>query len=152
MRIGFTGTQQGMTDHQADAVHFLIGDLTSKRTAEPWGHHGDCIGGDSKFHQICRRRRFLIVRHPPLESAKRAFCDFDIDMPKEKYLTRNRAIVLHVNVLVAAPATKHEVQRSGTWSTIRFARIQGVELRLVLPDGSIEEEEGRWKREPRRSM
>ena len=151
MKIGFTGTQQGMTDAQLDAVHFLIGDLSVKEMDKVWGHHGDCIGADWEFHCICRRRRFLIARHAPLNSTKRAFCDFDLDMPRLEHLMRNRQIVLCTNVLIATPATK-EIIRSGTWSTIRYARKQGVELHIVWPSGSIEKEEGRWKRCPRKSM
>jgi hypothetical protein len=37
--------------------------------------------------------------------------------------------------LLAAPRTKTEEQRSGTWATIRYARKLGRQVCLLWPDG-----------------
>ncbi len=49
-------------------------------------------------------------------------------------LDRNREIVGLANVLIAAPLTDKEEQRSGTWATIRAARHKGIPI-VMLPRG-----------------
>ena len=39
MKVGFTGTQDGMTDEQARAFHRVL------RVYAGVFHHGDCVGG-----------------------------------------------------------------------------------------------------------
>jgi hypothetical protein len=56
--------------------------------------------------------------------------------PNASYMARNDLLVSHADVLLAFPRTLREEQRSGTWSTIRRARIAGVEVRLFPLDGS----------------
>lgn len=46
------------------------------------------------------------------------------------YMIRNDALVAASPVLVAFPKTPHEIQRSGTWSTVRRARTAGLEIQL----------------------
>ena len=105
-------------------------------------HHGDCIGADELAHQIACKLNFHIVVHPPNNSRNRAFCgkcdeesgesDSVWWMPKKPYLSRNRDIVDQSNVLIAMPNDPmREELRSGTWSTIRYARKEGVLIRLV---------------------
>jgi hypothetical protein len=48
-----------------------------------------------------------------------------------KELDRNRAIVAAVDVLVAAPLEDREVQRSGTWATVRSARRKGIPVVML---------------------
>jgi predicted Rossmann fold nucleotide-binding protein DprA/Smf involved in DNA uptake len=59
--------------------------------------------------------------------------------PEKPYLARNRDIVLETIALIAAPAEPLEQIRSGTWSTVRFAKKQGKTVILILPDGTIEQ-------------
>ena len=47
MKIGFTGTQNGMSEKQKKVLFNLI---ESFPYAEY--HHGDCIGADANFHTI----------------------------------------------------------------------------------------------------
>lgn len=53
------------------------------------------------------------------------------------YLQRNKVIVDRCGVLVAAPGEAQEQLRSGTWSTIRYARRVGRPVIMVLPDGTV---------------
>lgn len=129
--LGFTGTQHGMATEQLTRVADLLRELRPARV-----HHGDCIGADTQFHALVRQvlPECRIVIHPPRVEAKRAFCDGDETKAPRAYLTRNRAIVRESQVLLAAPSEREEQLRSGTWSTVRFARQQNRTVHLVLPD------------------
>jgi hypothetical protein len=56
---------------------------------------------------------------------------------KKPYLVRNKDIVIETASLIAAPADPVEQLRSGTWSTVRFARQRGKPVFLILPDGTV---------------
>ena len=126
--VGFTGTRQGMTSAQAEVVATLLkaGVL----------HHGDCVGADAQAHAIARENGLGVVIHPPTSTSLRAFCKGDLSWPLKPYLQRNRDIVDSTQELVATPAGPEE-QRSGTWSTIRYARKRGKPVTVVYPDGVV---------------
>jgi len=39
--------------------------------------------------------------------------------------------------MIATPGEVDEQLRSGTWSTVRFARKQGKPVHVILPDGRV---------------
>jgi hypothetical protein len=98
-------------------------------------HHGDCIGVDE---QACAAIERVwgspIHTHPPINSSKRAYVGGTLYLPKE-YIERNHDIVDAVDVLVVIPAEMHEVRRSGTWATYRYAGKVGTRRLLILPNG-----------------
>lgn len=128
MRVGFTGTQQGMTGGQA--VDF-IDTLTALKPTE--FHHGDCVGADEQAHDLVRMffADVRIVVHPPDVDAKRAFKQGDETLVPLPYLMRNKQIVWATEVLLAAPKGD-EVARSGTWATVREARRQHRPIYFVM--------------------
>lgn len=129
MIIGFTGSQKGMIVEQCDA---LIELLTLLKPSE--AHHGDCIGADAIFHEICLALKIPIVLHPPIDESKRAFCeDAWITHPAKEYLVRNHDIVNTVDLMFAVPNTREEKQRSGTWATYRYATKINKPLYLITP-------------------
>jgi len=78
------------------------------------------------------------VVHPPIDPSRRAFVmPMDELRPEKPYTARNRDIVDETDQLVAAPKGL-EYLRSGSWSTVRYARKQGKPVTLVRPDGLIE--------------
>ena len=131
--VGFTGTQNGMTDVQKAHVR---GWLYSLRATE--FHHGDCIRADAEAHAIATRMGINIVAHPGFDSKggspKRAGCQAWSTLPAKSYRVRNADIVRASNFLIAAPRSL-EVKRSGTWMTIRMARKAGVPLVIIYPNG-----------------
>lgn len=134
MRLGFTGTQRGMTAKQKKAFTNLI---LQKSPAE--FHHGDCIGADEIAHIIFREScNGKIILHPPSKQGKRAFCEADVSLTPLPYLDRNKEIVINSDELIAAPGEFEEQLRSGTWSTVRFARKQGHPIHIILPDGTVQ--------------
>jgi nucleoside 2-deoxyribosyltransferase len=133
--VGFTGTQRGGTEEQEAAFFNYV---VSRRLDVFC--HGDCVGWDAHAHDVIRALHPLcrIESFPPLNPEKRAFKEADITHRREEYLTRNKKIVDKCHVLIAAPGEMHEVIRSGTWSTVRYARKLGKPVVLIYPDGSTE--------------
>lgn len=130
MKIGFTGTQRGMTPAQKTSFEALIQEL---RLTE--FHHGDCIGADQDAHDIVVRRDVWVVLHPPTVIDKRAFCVGNEKRVPKWYLERNHDIVDETDVLIAAPGEDVEQLRSGTWATVRYARKLRRTVYLLYPDG-----------------
>lgn len=139
MRVGFTGTQVGMTAPQ------LLGVIDLMKGVKPTEfHHGDCVGADEQAHLVAQKVGTRIVIHPPEDPQKRAFC---IGATETKdplpYLVRNKAIVQETEVLIATPKGFSEELRSGTWSTVRHARKFGRSIFIVWPDGRVQKESPR---------
>ena len=142
MRVGFTGTQRGINVAQFYQVYQLLAALNlGPKGPITQFRHGDCIGADAEAHNLVRLnfKDVVIVGHPPTNPSKRAFCKVDIEMSSFDYLVRNRMIVNNCDVLVATPGEMTEQLRSGTWSTIRYARKRLLprSIYVVYPDGEI---------------
>mgnify|MGYP001599269124 CR=1 FL=1 len=140
MKIGFTGTQRGMTDIQFNTVKSILISINNEYDKLEF-HHGDCIGSDEQFHRMISSIYNLhIVIHPPTDPRKRAFSeDFDFEntieiRPTLQYLKRNKAIVNECDILIATPSGKEKL-RSGTWSTVRYARAKKKNIVIIFPDG-----------------
>ena len=88
-------------------------------------HFGDCTGWDEQAFNVAALLGILTVSHPPEDEGFRAFCEADVILPSKPYLPRNKDIVNAINFLIAAPDGP-ERQRSGTWSTVRYAKKVGV--------------------------
>ena len=127
MRIGFTGTSQGMTERQKIG----LSDLLSSYVAAIL-HHGDAIGADAEAHDIAIELGFAVVIQPAVETQRAFKTAADIRAAKP-YLVRNKDIVRETALLIAAPAEPVEQLRSGTWSTVRYARRLGRRIRLLRP-------------------
>ena len=163
MKIGFTGTRQGMTEAQkltfgsefkrlqARASERMAIYASGPRcvwkppsdcTIEAF-HHGDCLGADVEASRLVRSlpNSFLrVVAHPCNLEAQCAFSYAHEYRDMKKPLERNRDIVNECDVLFAAPGGMVEERRSGTWATIRYARKQEKPLCIVWPDGTTTQE------------
>jgi hypothetical protein len=130
MILGFTGTQEGMN---ATQKALFVGVLA--RLCPAVFHHGDCVGADAEAHALVRQHapRCRIEIHPPTDESKRAFCDGDKIWPARPYLARNKNIVFFSDELVATPKSRTEELRSGTWSTVRYARKALKRVHMVWP-------------------
>jgi len=137
--IGFTGTRNGMTKKQKESFHNLIDAVSVKEFL-----HGDCVGSDEEAHKmvyelikIAKGQRIRIMGYPPKYNKYRAFCNCDVFLKPKEYLDRNRDIVDNSEILIATSATDKEELRSGTWSTIRYARKKNRLIYIILPNGKI---------------
>ena len=134
LKVGFTGTQEGMTNEQWKTVFSFMERLAKTYNLE--GHHGDCIGADSDFHSICRILGARVETHPPDNPVKRAYCEADASHKEKPYLVRNQDIVNVSGILFGTPRETKEQLRSGTWSTIRKGRKRvDIPVVIVRPDG-----------------
>ena len=135
LHVGFTGTRQGMTQKQRDACDKLLFDLHRERNWHrvSFFHHGDCVGADAIAHDIATAREFSIIIHPPTNQRLVANCKGNKRMEPKPYLERNHDIVDASTILIATPETEEEVLRSGTWATVRYARRQNKEVRILNP-------------------
>lgn len=134
MIVGITGTRRLLTIHQVTWLH----DQMKYAHAS---HHGACMGADSISHTLALRREIPITVHPPVD-LRYADLSTLVNLPgvtvldKKPYLERNRDIANACEVLLALPDGPERV-RSGTWSTIRYARKIGRRGWICFPDGSI---------------
>lgn len=119
MKIGFTGTQIGMSQSQKEQFVLQLYELNPTEF-----HHGDCIGADAEAHDIVREffPDVKIVGHIPKSNGKRAFRKCDEYRDPLPYLERDRKIVDETEFLFGAPKTDDEILRSGTWATIRYSK------------------------------
>lgn len=138
MKIGFTGTQKGMTNRQKLA---LMSYLYNNDIDVDEAHHGGCIGADAEFQELMTviYGPYAIHIHPPENKSKVDDPGNYFRVPGNQiyqprpYLVRNKDIVNSVDIMFAAPGQKKEILRSGTWSTIRYTRKIGKELVVIYP-------------------
>jgi len=127
MIVGFTGSREGMSEHQRTEVRRLLSSLVSVTEF----HHGDCVGSDAQAHDIAVSMAIPVIIHPPVKDTARAYCAGWVLDPLP-YLERDRAIVDVCTVLIATPLGEEAANfRSGTWTTVRYARKAGRQVYVV---------------------
>ena len=119
MKVGFTGTQLGMSQHQKEQFILLLQDMGMTEF-----HHGDCIGADAEAHDIVREffPNVRIIGHLPKYKNKQAFKKCDEYRDPLDYLVRDRNIVNETEFLFGAPKTDEEELRSGSWNHSSFKK------------------------------
>lgn len=137
MKLGFTGTRQGLTGSQRRQLQMYVAELRPDRA-----HHGCAIGADREFHhtvrcwdEYCLAR---IIGHPCDIKGQSSTSDCDELRDEKPPLERNHDIVDECDHLIACPATEAEEWRSGTWATVRYAKKQHKPLTIVYPSGRTE--------------
>src|SRR6266446_5381502 len=135
MKIGFTGTQKGMTDYQKNELRISLTSCKVIALNRAEFHHGDCIGSDVEACQIALGHGFFIVVHPPTNESKRAFVEHDVMLPAKDYIARNHDIIDDTDILYACPDGPEKL-RSGTWATIRYALKRKKKVVIFHPEES----------------
>lgn len=127
--MGFTGSRDGMTNNQISQFYKILLNYVHNKFEF---HHGDCFGADDQAHEMVKSMCFeaMFVIHPPLNPSLRAYRTGYVHEPLP-YLLRNRNIVTNTEFLIAAPKENNEITRSGTWSTIRFARKNNKKVYIL---------------------
>jgi hypothetical protein len=97
-------------------------DLTTARIGFDWGLHvvafpSNLLSAPARHHYA----QWVHKIHPPAPPLK-----------------RNMTMVKLCEFLIGIPNPAQEIQRSGTWATIRYARHENKPHMLILPDGTLE--------------
>lgn len=133
---GFTGTRRKITDIQRTLTRLIVAKIRPEHV-----HHGCCIGGDEMFHEVCEPFGMTRWLHRPLLRTYEAKLVFnpatDMRLERLPYADRNQEIIGCSGVLIATPKEKVEILRSGTWMTIRFARMARRPAYIIFPDGVV---------------
>lgn len=137
-RIGFTGTQAGLTSAQQISLIDLLSGFYM--TGTEWIHLGDCVGADHEAHMIAVMVGLKTFGHPPVIRSKRVFCKYDSEVSPKDYILRNHDIVDMSQHLIGCPQYMHSQLHSGTWSTIRYAVKRCKPITIVYPDGTIKDQ------------
>lgn len=146
MKIGVTGTREGMTGNQCSAFYNILCEIPD---AVESFHHGDCIGADDDAANIVSDLRmedelggWKIVCHPPVDETHRAFNPHSAEIREPKTMfARNRDIVNETDLLIACPQYMDPITKDtkgGTAYTVNFARKCGKPVWIVRPDGTVE--------------
>jgi hypothetical protein len=78
---------------------------------------------------------------PSTIGSTRRVCDLTKLFGEYPPLERNKHIVIAaIDGLIATPKTIAEEVRSGTWTTVRYARTLNRDIHIVLPDGKVRRE------------
>jgi len=138
--LGFTGTRRGMTVAQKQA---FVQALSRFPVPPHEFHHGDCRGADAEAFALLERalgKRCETFAHPSILLSDRAYTNSDNIYSPRPPLERNEIIIRICDILVAAPGEVNELLRSGTWSTVRYARKRARYTILIYPNGETLEE------------
>lgn len=137
-KIGFTGTEEGMTESQKFVfTSFLENEVSNDNVSE--FHFGDCVGADDEAADIADNMSVWLICHPPLNDKYRAWHSSNEWWPAKDYLVRNKDIVDQSDLLIACPKEDNMVVRSGTWATVRYALRCNKPVMVIRPDGKVVE-------------
>lgn len=137
MHLGFTGSSNTITGEQKEALLKELSRLLDKGVHT--FHHGDCVVADQYAHYAAKMLGYVIHIHPPINPYARAFCvGANVMHECKEYLDRNHDIVDSSDLLIAVSESTVEVLRSGTWSTIRYAKKLRKPIKIIFPDGKVE--------------
>ena len=136
MKIGITGTREGMSEYQVREVYDILNRInTNCRThdVKPSFHHGDCLGVDVEAAAIAKSLGYTINGHPPSASNMRGFFQSDFNCEPAGYLQRDRAIVDTCDFLLVVPLQMEWQPKGGTWYTHDYAAKKNKPLVVIFP-------------------
>lgn len=118
MSVGFTGTRAGMTEAQMETLRKYL--VMFRAQYGPEFRHGVARGSDLQAEALA-----IVIGYIP----ERFHAGDDP-------LARNRVIVDGSDIMFATPQQHNEIQRSGTWATIRYTNRIARPGITIWPDGN----------------
>jgi hypothetical protein len=128
-KVGFTGTHKGAQVLQLELAKQKL--MLLKNEGFDEFHHGACIGADEQAAKIAKELGYRVVAHPglakdPANLLFRSEWDGNDEVREAKpFIERDHDIVDETEAMLATPLTYEETARSGTWTTVRYARKKG---------------------------
>lgn len=134
LRVGFTGTRDGMTVAQRKKVGAWLERLIKMYPGAEF-HHGCCTGADHEAHQMALVLGYKIHGYPSTAKTRAEIpeAEFDVLHEPEPPLVRDDKMVDATTFLIAAPKTREKQPFSGTWHTIGYAAKNGKTTITVYP-------------------
>lgn len=139
MSYGITGTREGLSNLQTEWLREqlrLVHEYTIKGRVKPEFHLGDCEGVDTQAYRMIVEEfgtEAILIGHPPKNTRLARGLSYNVMREPLPYIERNHALVDEASQVWAFPHQNHEVQRSGTWATIRYALKRGKDIQVVKP-------------------
>jgi len=137
-KVGFTGTSKGASDFQLKGLEERLKKLKEDGFDE--FHHGLCIGADEQAAKIAKGLGYRVVAHPGFSKKhpesllyRSEFAENDEVLEAKAHIDRDHDIVDSVEYMLATPLQRDEQTRSGTWTTVRYARKQNRPTDVILP-------------------
>jgi hypothetical protein len=133
MKVGITGTREGMTESQFASIKEALKTIISECGAAEF-HHGDCTGVDVEAAFLAKELGYKIICHPPKSSEQQGYFGGDEMREPLGYLQRDRNIVDETDILIVAPLQRTHQSRGGTWYTHDYALKKGKPIMLFIGD------------------
>lgn len=101
--------------------------------------HGACVGADNEADLVAVNLGIYRIIYPATNAEKRVTDTTLKDRgpvlihPAKPPLDRNKDIVRAGDLLIACPKEQKEIIRSGTWTTVRYARRIGRPFIVIDP-------------------
>ena len=131
MKIGITGTREGMSPLQFEMVTKI---LEGKFCEGAEFHHGDCVGVDAEAALLAKDIGYKIISHPgPDNDGLRAFAPADEVNEPQSHFKRNRTIVDICDYLLVVPLQMEPQSRGGTWYTYDYAVKKNKSFFVIYP-------------------
>jgi hypothetical protein len=143
VKVGFTGTQRGMSYFQQILVEKRLALLAPELLI-----HGACVGADYQADKFAAQLAIDRHAYPSNVYTKRVSeqvlrahegSSLLYEPTPLAPLTRNKFIVEKCDFLIACPGEEFERLRSGTWATIRYAKKVGRSGVIFYPSGREEQ-------------
>lgn len=132
MKIGITGTREGMTEYQAIELYKLLLDLKGTEF-----HHGDCNGVDVQAAALAKTLGYKIVCYPPKSTEEQGFFGGDVVHEPAGYMERDRAIVDACDILIVVPKHTEWQPKGGTWYTHDYAQKKNKPYNIIWPKETL---------------
>lgn len=144
LRIGFTGTRNGMTKQQKEVIEDLLLKCQAVSSEQGVAIDGVCVGSDTDFNKLAKEALYHTKGYPghsmknPTDLTFRGDGEYDELEESDTHFARNRRIVNDTNVLFATPYSNNLDGPGGTNFTISYARKRNKPVYVVYPDGETE--------------
>lgn len=128
MKVGVTGTREGMTEKQFEEV---VKFFETHHISEL--HHGDCAGVDAEVAEYATSLGIKTVCHPPISDYLRVFHNSTEFREKYGYLERDQHIVNETELLLVIPKQTTWQPNGGTWYTHDYAVKLESKILVIWP-------------------
>jgi hypothetical protein len=136
--VGFSGSQHGSAGSYGVRQYSKVRELLiAVYEAGAEFHYGMCYGWDDEAAEMSRKIGYRLIGHPPKNKKKIGTVKPDIELPAADYIVRDDRIIAASRFLIAAPFTRMETLRSGTFTVIRHTALAGVPGSIVWPNGTV---------------